>query len=196
MNLEGLTKPEFTGEMLKALQRSWWGSLPEGCIPLRFSMSVSRLPHADAVEFYVCGYLEEHRREEQRHEGHTFAVQRRVNCLELYRSDLKVVLTSLMKDLEYEIPRYAAPFLYEMDPRIGTRRRVGSDQDLLPPSPLFDPPPGLILPNLHHAPWDRCTLCGQGFMRGQEVIWSGGNLLWLCNFCALEDHCNGLAIPF
>ena len=99
--------------------------------------------------------------------------------------------------------------LFETDPRIGTIMRaispsMSSDEEIaentLPVCPLLDPPSlNVRIPRIQEHPWFRnftpvlrsnkretlshCVLCQKELRYLDEVVWMGGNLLWICLRC-------------
>lgn len=86
--------------------------------------------------------------------------------------------------------RVAAPRLYEFDPRMGWT--PGEDEDVLPESPLFDPPvpfsrtgqpaefASAVAPRVVSP---RCPFCNRPHTSSNPSVWAGGNLLWVHPAC-------------
>lgn len=88
-----------------------------------------------------------------------------------------------------ELFRKMSYLLREHDPRFGQVLSVGQTKNLLPRSPLFDPP------RLRPPAWRGgtgidavpCPFCQDGFGRGDPAMWGGGNVMWVHPRCMMRS---------
>jgi hypothetical protein len=205
------------GAILEAFSRLLWGDLYDTSPSYPFSIWFSSLvlPHNRERLISLVIRVQPHQRrwagKTYPVRGHEVVVQRSIPERDLYMMPVEEALRNAVFQIKADLPKSVAPRLFEADPRIGNKIVVGeagggtTDEGTPHPGskwlscPLLDPPGGIYVPfpkppfdfprtEQHYNRWTRCGKCQTQFSLGEEVVWGGGYLLWVCRKCSAEGE--------